>query len=311
MISFKILKKWWFWLIALLVTTFIALYLILQVRYNDKMYARLVDDNGYLLEIKYQEIDNHKLRYLEMGRKDKPLIFAIHGSPGSSLSWQSTFNDSLLVNNVNFVAVDRLGYGFSDFGALETSIKKEAAYLATILKKYRKQHQTILVVGSSYGGPVAARLAMDCPELVDGLYLLSASVAPGEEKIYSISYSADKRWLKWLVPTAISNANTEKLGHEKELQKMADDWDKITAVTTIVHGDADDLIYLENAHFAERKLVHAKLIKKIILPGVEHGLNFSDPRKNNQLMLEAVKRTKKYQQLSFQHDGFTEEADKK
>lgn len=294
-ISYKIFKKWWFWVGSLLIILFTAFYAFLQLRLNDSTFAWVVDDNGYDLEAEHYKVGERNMRYVKMGGENRPMILAIHGAPSSSGGWQNMFEDSLLVNSVKLVAVDRPGYGYSDFGKIELSLKKQAELIAPILKKYREKYQTILVVGSSYGGPVAARLAMDYPNLMDGLMLISASVAPGEEKTYSISYPTTNKWLEWLVPQAITNANHEKLAHRESLFRMLPDWDKIKAATTILHGDADDLIYEENAHFAERKLVNAGLVKKIILPNMGHGLPFSHPDLIRKFLLQAVKRTQNYQ----------------
>lgn len=293
--SFRIFKKWWFWVGTILTILLIASYAFLQLRLNDTAFAWLLEDNGYELEAEHYTVGERHMRFVKMGDENRPMILAIHGAPSSSGGWKNMFNDSILVNTVKLIAVDRPGYGYSDFGKIETSLKKQAALIAPILKRYRAKYQTILVVGSSYGGPVAARLAMDYPTLMDGLMLISASVAPGEEKTYSLSYPTTNKWLEWLVPQAIRNANHEKLAHRESLFRMATDWDKIKAATTILHGDADDLIYEENAHFAERKLVNAALIKKIILPNMGHGLPFSHPDLIRQFLLQAVKRTQDYQ----------------
>lgn len=287
-VSFKIFKKWWVWVLLILAILLIAFYILLRLRLNDAMFARLVKDNGYKVESQYYKVESRNMRYVEIGGKNRPLILAIHGAPSSSGGWENMFNDSILVNTVKFIAVDRPGYGFSDFGKVELSLAKQAKYIAPILEKYRPKYSTILVVGSSYGGPVAARLAMDYPDLVDGLCLISASVAPAEEKTFSISYPTMNPWLKWLVPPALTCASTEKLSHREALLRMSPDWYKITAPTTIIHGDADDLIYPENAHFAARKLVNAASVNKIILPKMKHGLPFSHPDLIRKLLLQTV-----------------------
>lgn len=287
-ISFRIFKKWWFWLLTVLAILLIAFYILLRLRLNDSMFAWLVKDNGYQVEAYHYQVGERNMRYVEIGGENRPLILAIHGAPSSSGGWENMFNDSILVNTVKFVAVDRPGYGFSDFGKVELSLAKQAEYIAPILQKYRKKHATILVVGSSYGGPVAARLAMDYPDLIDGLCLISASVAPAEEKTYSISYPTKNPWLKWLVPTALTVASTEKLSHREALFRMSPDWYKIKAPTTIIHGDADDLIYPENANFSERKLIHAVSVKKIMLPNMKHGLPFTHPDLIRKLLLKTI-----------------------
>ena len=51
-------------------------------------------------------------------------IFFIHGAPGSSDNYYEYLQDSLLLEKANLYSIDRPGYGFSNFGKSETSIKK-------------------------------------------------------------------------------------------------------------------------------------------------------------------------------------------
>ena len=190
--------------------------------------------------------------------------------------------------------MDRPGYGYSGFGETVTSIAKQAEMLAPVLKKYRAKHQSILLVGSSYGGPVAAKLAMDYPDLLDGLLFNSAAVAPGEEKTYFITYPTTHWLIEWMMPTTLRVANHEKLAHRSELLKIAPDWDKITHPCTVLHGVVDDLVYVENAYFMERKLVNSADLNMVVLPDKEHGMVFSEPDLVRDVMLEALKRTVTY-----------------
>ena len=287
----KIYKKWWFWVGTVFTIIILGFYSLAELRMNDTTFPFFVADNGYDLEFGRYKIGDRTMRTVSMGDTTKPLILAIHGAPSSSAGWENMFNDSTLANSVRLIAVDRPGYGFSDFGRLELSLKKQAALIAPILEKYRKKFKTILVVGSSYGGPVAARLSMDYPKLMDGLCLVSASVAPGEEKIYDVSYPTTNPIFRWLVPQAIDNTNTEKLAHREELLRMKPFWKNIEAITTIIHGKKDDLIYPENAHFAERNLINAKKVNKIILPDEAHGIPFTNADLFSDLIMNALKYT--------------------
>jgi pimeloyl-ACP methyl ester carboxylesterase len=292
---FGFLRKWWFWLIVILLTAFIVTYNVANLRLNDELFPYYVANNGHKPSFERYTVNDRTMRYVSIGDTTKPLVLAIHGAPSSASGWLNLLNDSAVVNNAHVVAIDRPGYGFSNFGELELSLKKQAELIAPLLEKNRKRFKTILVVGSSYGGPVAARLSMDYPNLMDGLCLVSASVAPSEEKIYDISYPTTHPLLRWVVPQALDNASTEKLGHREELLRMIPFWKNIAAVTTIIHGEKDDLIYPENAHFAERKLINAALVKKIMLPDEEHGIPFTNPKLFGRLVLEALKRTEQHQ----------------
>ena len=180
--------------------------------------------------------------------------------------------DSSLLSQAKLMAVDRPGYGYSGYGQPETSVKQQAALIAKVLQDKRDEHSSIILHGSSYGGTVAARLAMDFPDLVDGLLLQSASLMPGREKTYLFSHIT-KHWpLSWLLPGSIHVANMEKLSHKIQLDSMAGLWDRIKSAAIILHGENDDLIYPENARYAYERMKNAAFLEVNMLEERKHDL---------------------------------------
>lgn len=180
--------------------------------------------------------------------------------------------DSSLLSQAKLMAVDRPGYGYSGYGQPEVSVKRQAALIAEVLQKKRDQHRSIILHGSSYGGTVAARLAMDFPDLVDGLLLQSASLMPGREKTYLFSHITKHWLLNWLLPGSIHVANAEKLSHKMQLDSMAGLWDRIKSAAIILHGDSDGLIYPENAFYAYEQMKNAAFLEIKMLKGRKHDL---------------------------------------
>jgi len=265
-------------------------YQVLELRLSDKTAYEVTKENGhgYKLKSTYYEVNGKKMRYLEIGNDTLPMILLLHGSPSSSMSWQTLLKDSMLLSKAYLVAADRPGYGYSSFGDIETSIIKQAEMIAPILKEKRKQFDEILVVGSSYGGPVAVRLGMEYPELLDGIMLQSSSMQPGAEKIYPITYPTSRAPLKYIIPTVFRNANAEKLSHEKSLLEIDNDWDKVKAKVTIFHGKQDDLIYFSNALYAQKKLVNAESVNLVAVEDGEHGMLWSKTDLVRSTMMNAV-----------------------
>lgn len=250
------------------------LYTAAEMRIGDHSYRFKLKDNVFKYEasVHYQETKERTLRYLEIGADNLPLIVFIHGAPSSSAFWKHLLRDSSLLANAKLLAVDRPGYGYSGYGKPVVSVKKQAAMIAKILQKKRAQHQRIVVHGSSYGGTVAARLAMDYPELVDGLLLQSASVKVGAEKTYPISYPTHHWSLRWAMPGSIKTANAEKLSHHLALENMRNGWEKIRAATIILHGEDDGLIYPDNAFFSYTQLKNAAYRDLRMFAGRKHDL---------------------------------------
>lgn len=262
---------------------------------DKKLYTSFVQKKAtvqYVPKIHYYQVDKRKMRYIEIGNDTLPLVIFVHGAPGSLTSFKGFMKDKDILAKVKVVAVDRAGYGYSDFGKAEKSVEMQAAYLKPVLEKYRPLHKKIMLIGSSYGGTVIARLAMDYPKMIDGLMFISSSLAAGAEATYAISYPTRYPPLRWLLPTAFRVATDEKFAHKKELIKMEPFWKNINIPVSILHGDEDELVYIENALFANYELKNAQ-VKLRILPGEGHFLPWTKPKVVKQEMLLFMSRVVK------------------
>ncbi|MCO6488460.1 MAG: alpha/beta hydrolase [Phaeodactylibacter sp.] len=268
-------KRTYFSVAALLF--FLYAYDFMEMRISSDTFQHILSENpfGYQATFDYYEADGRKIRYLEIGNDSLPLIVFIHGAPSSSSFWKGFLRDSSLLAQAKLLAVDRPGYGYSGYGQPEESVKKQAELIAGIIREKRGHHPAVILHGSSYGGTVAARIAMDFPKLVDGLLLQSASVAPGEEKTYDFSYITEHFLLQWMLPGSIHVANREKLSHKMQLDSMANLWGRIRAAAIVLHGDADGLIYPRNAFYAKERLTNAAYLEMQMLPGNKHDLLYS------------------------------------
>lgn len=270
-------------------------YDLVEVRLSDDSLLQRLAENAYsyVPRVTHFRQWGREMRYVQVGDEHKPLILFIHGAPASSSFWLDLLRDSSLLQNAKLMAVDRPGYGYSGYGDPETSVKKQAALIAGILREKRSIHRQIIVHGSSYGGTVAARLAMDYPELVDGLLLQSASLKPGAETTYWISYPTHHWSLRNLVPGALRTANAEKLSHREELSKMLPLWRKIRSKVILLQGIDDTLIFPENATFAARQLVNAASVSLTLVPGSKHDLLWTQTDLLKRSLIKLTQITKK------------------
>jgi pimeloyl-ACP methyl ester carboxylesterase len=235
------------------------------------------------------KINDRTIRYMETdepGQDSLPVVLFVHGAPSSSSFFSNFFRDTTLINHAHLVAVDRPGYGYSDFGRVETSIVKQAQLLQPLMDRYRKA-SFVMVVGSSYGGSVAARLAMNNPDLVDQVVFVSSALGPGLERTYPISYFIDKPPLRWLIPQLLLLANDEKLAHRKALTEILPDWSKIKAGVTFLHGQRDDLVYPTNVAFGRSHLINAQS-KEFLLPENRHDIVFNKREYMTQIIVNIL-----------------------
>lgn len=230
------------------------------------------------------------IRFMETPSSDTtlPVVLFVHGAPSSLSFFNNFFKDTTLLNRARLVAVDRPGYGYSDFGWVETSIVRQAELLQPLINRYRKA-PFLMVVGSSYGGSVSARLAMNNPGRVNHVVFVSSALGPGLERTYPISYLVDSPLLRWGVPTLLRLANDEKLAHRRALEAIMPDWRKIKANITMLHGQRDDLVYPTNVAFAQRQLVNAQ-VKQFLLPENRHDIVFNKREYMTGILLDILTR---------------------
>ncbi|MDY0343802.1 MAG: alpha/beta hydrolase [Lentimicrobium sp.] len=215
---------------------------------------------------------DYELGYMSIHRNDTfPTLFFIHGSPSNMSVYNAYYADTSLAKWANIIAADRPGYGFSNSGKSEKSVRRQAKQMWNILEK-EGYPSPLYIIGSSYGGTVATKMAMTKPDKVAGLVLVSASLAPGEETTYDISYIIRHKFFRWLLPQKIMVANDEKLSHIESLNEMLPMWSKITAPVILFQGTKDRLILPENVNFARLKLTKAKSIEYHMLENERHFL---------------------------------------
>ncbi|HEX7846957.1 MAG TPA: alpha/beta hydrolase, partial [Chitinophagaceae bacterium] len=152
-----------------------------QFRRSDKELQKIFAEQNIDASIHYYETHGRTLRYVAAGNDSLPTLLFLHGSPGSISYYNGRYKDSSLHGHFRIYAVDRPGYGYSGFGDPEPSIEKQAAMIKPLLDSIHHARHPIIVVGSFYGASVASRLAMDYPDLVDGLVLTGPALGPGRE----------------------------------------------------------------------------------------------------------------------------------
>ncbi len=216
------------------------------------------------------EANARKAHYVRTGTGTHLIVF-IHGSPGSWDAFAEYLANPELQQLARMVSVDRLGFGKSEPMAAEKSLAAHCSLIKGIILEERMLSPPgkIILVGHSFGGPVAARLAADVTTGITDLLLLAPSVDPELEKIEWYQRIADWRVVRWLLPQSLDHANQEILPLRAELEKMKPLWGQIRAEVTVVHGTDDALVPVGNVDFLRNVLVH-KPAHYIIIPNQGH-----------------------------------------
>jgi len=274
-------RKWR--LLRILATTLLILILFfiaacfafdhfVQFRKSDAELSRFFKETNIPGKIGYYTALGRKLRYVSIGNDSLPTLVFIHGSPASMSLYRGRFSDRTILNTFHILAVDRPGYGYSGFGDPEPSIQKQSEMISRLLDSVYHARHPIIVVGGSFGAPIACRLAMDHPDLVDALEITGPAIGPGREKVFWFAPIIEHPAIRWIIPRMFQSANTEKLHHKEELEKMLPFWNKIRIPVMYLQGAKDNLIDTSNATFARRELVNAPYLNIYFFPNRHHYL---------------------------------------
>ncbi len=246
----------------------------LQFRMSQKEAKDYFEGEGIEPTIHNYKVDKRNINYAEIGYDSLPVVIFFHGAPGGWNAFVDFMKDKELLKRVKIISVDRPGYGDSDLGKPEVSLKKQAALLKPILKQYKKNK--IILVGHSLGGSIIARLSMDYPKLVDGLIFVAASIDPELEKEEWYRPILRVPPIKWLMPASLCATNEEICFLKDELIEMLPYWQNITVPTVVIQGEDDKLVPKANADFAKKMLVNAPVLVQII-PKQNHFIPWNNP----------------------------------
>ncbi|WP_084420855.1 alpha/beta fold hydrolase [Henriciella litoralis] len=116
------------------------------------------------------EVNGVPVHVIEAGQSG-PVVFMIHGASANAREFTTTLAPHLDRDHRVLMA-DRPGHGYSGRPPHSEELGVQAAQMAGALKVLAPGEKAV-VVGHSFGGAVALRLALDYPELVKGLVLLA------------------------------------------------------------------------------------------------------------------------------------------
>ena len=203
------------------------------------------------------------------------LVF-VHGSPGGAGVWATQFDT--LATNANLFAYDRPGFGKSKPVLAQRHLQMQVDALMTLLA-YATTNR-VLLVGHSYGSPIALLAALEYPNKIRGALLIGGDVDPVQEKPWLVQYVFGWRATSWLLPRALRQCNREMLTVRADLLALQRQLPQLVVPVVMLHGDRDPLVPVENVAWLQQQLGalgKTNLFAKIILPGVNHFIPWEHP----------------------------------
>jgi pimeloyl-ACP methyl ester carboxylesterase len=116
------------------------------------------------------DVGGYGVHVLEAGRAGPPVLM-IHGASANAREFSWTLAPRL-EQDFRVLMADRPGHGYSARPPRAETLGVQAAQMAGVLEGLAPGEKSI-VVGHSFGGAVALRVALDRPDLVKGLVLLA------------------------------------------------------------------------------------------------------------------------------------------
>jgi pimeloyl-ACP methyl ester carboxylesterase len=243
----------------------------------------------------FTTVDGVRVHYQEAGDEQAPPVILIHGFISSNLVW-SPILLSLARKGFRVIAPDLPGYGYSDKPAdARYTIAEQARAIIGLMDEL--QIKKAMVVGASYGGAIAATMAIDYPERVEKLILVGAVSNDDAKKNFLLRVSClpligdiatplflGSRWIlrkrmqnmyrrmqkpinermiaarHHLLATANTHRAMIRTARAWSANRIQREASLIRQPTMLVWGDADDHIPLTNAFRLRDMIPNAKLI---------------------------------------------------
>lgn len=268
MVKRRIIKKKYIFFLVLGVLM-VSMRSCLTLRTSDKEWVENFEAKGLEApDFHNYTVGKRNIHYVHVGNDSLPLVIFIHGTPGSANAYEAYLADTTLTNRVQLISVDRPGFGYSDLGKTVYSLEEQSQLLKPILEKHPAPK--VILVGHSLGGPLVARMAMDYQELIDGLILLAPSIDPELEPEEWFRKPGNWIPIRWMLPKTLRVANQEIIALKGDLEKMLPDWKNITIPVVVFQGMKDELVPMENAHFAEAQLKNSREVDLVMFPEENH-----------------------------------------
>jgi pimeloyl-ACP methyl ester carboxylesterase len=267
-------------------------------------------------------VDGVRVHYQEFGDVSQPKMILVHGYTASTYVWGAVA-PKLAGEGFHVIAIDLLGFGYSDKPAwFEYSIASQARVLEQFMNRLGIGRATL--VGSSYGGAVAATVALDYPERVEKLVLVGAVCndeaktngilrfvsMSGVGEILSPFLIDSRRFLKSRMRRTIAPSNHHLITEERldavsrplraknahnSVLTSARNWNAsrieadvhlINQPTLLIWGENDTIIPIHNAQRLYDSIVHSRLV---VLKDCGHVPQEENPERFVELVSSFVK----------------------
>ena len=256
----------------------------MKMRINSKETKAYFDSTKTIFIDKTINFEKHKIHYIETGNTNNPTLFFVHGSPGSWDAYQEFLKDTLLLKKYRMIAIDRPGFGYSNFRYAE-KLDVQAKYIEEFIKKI-DNNKPLILIGHSMGGPVIVKMATVNPEMYQHLVILAGAVDPAAETPEKWRSVIKTIPIRYLIPGALRPSNDELWWLKKDLIAMKPDLKNVTCPVTIIHGTKDQLVPYSNMAFMQKEFINAKKMDTISIKNANHFIPWKHFKEIRNILFE-------------------------
>jgi len=231
-----------------------------------------------------------KINYISLGKGSPMLI--LHGWGSKSERWQK-FAEIMAQNGYKVIAPDLPGFGQSQSPETPWTLNNYVDWVEQFIKSFPELSGGFYLVGHSFGGAIASKIAIKYPQQPKKLFLVAAACVRKKtpKKLMLASLSKIAKVFSFLPFYAIFRKAVYRYilrksdyisvdGIMKETFKkvVAEDLSLhlgfIKVPTIIIWGDKDETTPLWQANIINKKIRKSKLI---IVPGGHHNIEYKLP----------------------------------
>lgn len=242
-------------------------------RQHQQFYEQHIEGNHHIHHY-HLKSDRGVLHYAVAGDESLPAIVFVHGTPGSWRDMSSFLVEPQLRERFQIFSVDRPGWGesISTPDQTVTAFSHQAQQIALLLEHIHGQNdqRPIIVAGHSLGASIAPYIALQYPQLVSGLLLVSGSYDPQLAKPRRYHRAGEWPIVNSLIGQSLRKANKEMLILDKQLVEIEGRWGEIRVPVTAIQGEKDSLVEPDNTGFLQRVLAHNPSLKILRLKNTGH-----------------------------------------
>ncbi|MFU8828670.1 MAG: alpha/beta fold hydrolase [Phycisphaerales bacterium] len=200
-------------------------------------------------------------RSLANDRAARPVIY-IHGSPANAWWWKRYLERPIA--GTRTILIDRPGFGRSDWGGPVVSFADQAGAVAALLDTLKAEFdERPILLGHSFGGAIAARVAIDHPDRIAGLIIAAGVLSPSLKRLSGAGRTGHA--FRWVLPRGLRHCSAEYLAAVEQLEELRPMLRMIEPPVLMVHGKRDLLVPCKDVNDVQREFTGAASLRVVKL----------------------------------------------